>query len=267
MSTLRRHMVLTAAALVVPLLALAQGPPGRGGPPQPPPSPRAAAPVDLTGYWVAVISEDWRWRMVTPIRGDVASIPLTPEARKMAEAWDPARDEAAGATCKAYGAAAIMRRPGRVHITWQDDLTMKLELDEGTQTRLFHFDSAGVPGNARPSWQGHSIANWERPLQGIEPPDLAGIFSTRTGSGGRSLEVRTTGLREGYLRKNGVPYSAATTLEEFFDYRKHPDGTEWFTVTTVVTDPRYLRGPFITSSDFKKEPDGSKFAPSPCSAR
>ena len=84
---------------------------------------------------------------------------------------------------------------------------------------------------------------------------------------GRSLEVKTTNLREGYLRKNGLPFSTETSTEEYYDYRKHPDGNEWFTVTTVVRDPKYLRGPWITSSDFKKEPDGAKFSPSACSAR
>jgi hypothetical protein len=252
--------------LVVPVMALAQGP-GRGGPPQPPRTARAAAPVDLTGYWVSVISEDWRWRMVTPSRGDVASVPLNPEGRRVAEAWDPAKDEAAGLACKAYGAAAIMRRPGRVHITWSSDQTLTLEFDEGTQTRQFVFGDAPPPRNLRPSWQGYSVANWERPPQGSQPPDLAGIFATRTGTNGRSLDVRTIGLRDGYLRKNGVPYSAAATVEEFFDYRRHADGTEWFTVTTIVTDPTYLRAPFITSSDFKKEADGSQFSPSPCTAR
>jgi hypothetical protein len=227
-------MLVLATLLAASGAAAAQGPPGRGGPPEAPRPPRDAAPVDFTGYWVAVVSEDWRWRMVTPIRGDVASIPVTPEARTIAAAWDPAKDEAAGLACKAYGAAAIMRRPGRVHITWQDERTLKLELDEGTQTRIFHFGNAPAAAGAKPSWQGVSVANWERPPQGIEPPDLAGIFSTRTGTGGRALEVRTTGLREGYLRKNGVPYSAATTVDEFFDYRRHPDGSEWFTVTTVA---------------------------------
>lgn len=233
---------------------------------QPPRSPREGAPVDLTGYWVSVISEDWRWRMVTPAKGDFASIPVNAEARKAGEGWDPSKDEAAGLQCKAYGAPAIMRRPGRVHIAWQDDSTLKLDLDEGTQTRLFHFGGQPPPG-AQPSWQGYSAAHWERPPAGMELPDLAGIFSQRTGLQGRSLEVVTTNLREGYLRKNGVPYSAGAVVEEFYDYHKHPNGDEWFTVTTVVKDPKYLTGPWITSSDFKKEPDGAKFHPAPCSAR
>jgi len=82
---------------------------GRGGPP---PSPKAAAPIDLTGYWVSVVSEDWRYRMVTPAKGDYQGVPMTPEALKVADAWDPAADEAAGNQCKSYGAAAIMRVPG-----------------------------------------------------------------------------------------------------------------------------------------------------------
>ena len=61
---------------------------GRGAPP----TPRAAAPVDLTGYWVSVVTEDWRFRMVTPPKGDYASVPLNAEARRVADAWDPSKD-------------------------------------------------------------------------------------------------------------------------------------------------------------------------------
>src|SRR5436190_18214482 len=108
---------------------------------QAPPSPRANAPIDLTGQWVSVVTEDWRWRMVTPPKGDYASIPITPAAKQVADRWDPARDEANGEQCKSYGAAAIMRVPGRLRITWQDDNTLKVETDAGTQTRLLHFDA------------------------------------------------------------------------------------------------------------------------------
>ena len=65
--------------------------------------------MDLTGYWVALVTEDWRFRMITPPKGDYSRVPLTEQARKIADAWDPAADEAAGNQCKAYGAAAIMR--------------------------------------------------------------------------------------------------------------------------------------------------------------
>jgi hypothetical protein len=205
--------------------------------------------------------------MVTPMKGDFASIPVNQEARKVGATWDPSKDEAAVLQCKSYGAPAIMRAPGRVHITWQDDNTLKLETDEGTQTRLFHFGPPPPQQGGEPTWQGYSAAYWERAPRGVEIPDPVPIFSIRQGGQGRSLEVLTTNLRPGYLRKNGIPYGAAATLNEYYDYHKERNGDEWFTVTTIVRDPQYLTGPWITSSDFKKEPDGSKWDPSPCKAR
>jgi hypothetical protein len=156
-----------------------------------------------------------------------------------------------------------MRVPGRVHITWQDDTTLKLETDSGEQTRLFHFGSQS-PQGAAPSWQGYSAAKWESP-----PPNPGGfpIGVFRTATGGRSLEVVTTQLKAGYLRKNGVPYSANAIVNEYYDRHNEPNGDQWFTVTTIVTDPQYLAVLFVTSSDFKKEPDGSKWSPEPCKAR
>ena len=251
----------------------AQPPAGVRSPllPGPLPTPRpgkAAAPVDFTGYWVSPVMEDWRWRMVTPLKGDFASVPITAEAYKAGLAWDPAKDEAAGLQCKSYGAPAIMRVPGRLHITWQDDNTLKIETDAGTQTRLFHFN-AKAPAGEPATWQGYSEANWERPVRGEGDPrnDFPPIFSSRTGTHGKSLEVVTTHLLAGYLRKNGLPYSENATVEEFYDYRQAPNNDEWFTVTTVVHDPRNLNVPFITSTDFKKQRDAAGWNPTPCSAR
>jgi hypothetical protein len=256
-------VVLAAVLAAVPAAVLAQGPPG---PAQPPSSGRAAAPVDFTGQWVSVISEDWRWRMVTPLKGDFASLPLNVAGLKAGAGWDPARDEAAGLQCRAYGAAAIMRLPGRVRFSWQDDNTLKLETDSGMQTRLLRF-GAGAAATVPASWQGYSIANWERPPQGVVRQNPIPVFAGRTSVRSRSLEVTTTRLRAGYLRKNGAPYSDQATLTEFYDYRRHPDGEEWFTVTSIVRDPVYLDGPFVTSSDFKKEADTSGWSPAPCAAR
>lgn len=227
---------------------------------------KAAAPADLTGYWVSPVMEDYRWRMITPLKGDAASVPINDAARKIVDAWDPAKDEAAGLACKAYGAAAVMRVPGRLHITWEDDNTLQIETDAGMQTRLFHF--GGSPSNgAAASWQGYSVARWE---PGVGPaPAGVGFLGTgsRIGTRSRSLEVVTTNLRAGYLRKNGVPYSERATVTEYYDRFSEPNGDEWFTVTTIVTDPQYLAIPFVTSTDWKKEPDGSKWHPAPCSAR
>ena len=70
------------------------------------PSPKSGTPVDLTGYWISIVTEDWRYRMVTPAKGDFQSIPLNQEAVKVANTWDPEADERAGNPCKSYGAAA-----------------------------------------------------------------------------------------------------------------------------------------------------------------
>ena len=245
-----------------------QAPPGRGGPPggrgaQPARTARAAAPVDLTGYWVSVVTEDWRWRMVTPARGDFAGVPLNAAGRKLGLAWDPAQDAIAGEQCKAFGAPALMRMPGRLHITWQDDQTLKVEADSGTQTRLLRF---GPPSADRGpvSWQGYSVAQWESPMRGSGPPDNLPIaLNPREGTRGRALEVVTTNLRAGYLRRNGAPYSSRTTLREFFDvFTVGQD--PWFTVTTIVEDPEYLTTPFVTSSDFKRQADATGWSPTGC---
>ena len=222
-----------------------------------PPTARAAAPIDVTGTWVSVVTEDWRWRMRTPPKGDYASLPLTPAATKAADAWDPAKDTAAGEQCRAYGAAAVMRMPGRIRLTWENDTTLKVETEAGTQTRLLNFVAApGQPGE--PAWQGSSIANWQ----------ISG--GGRRGGGapprGGSLRVITTNMRPGYLRKNGVPYSASARLIEYLNRTNEPNGDSWLIVTTVVEDPQNLTSRFVTSTHFKKVPDGSAWSPTPCSA-
>jgi hypothetical protein len=241
----------------------------QSGAPAPAPSSMAKqdAPMDLTGYWVAYVTEDWRWRMVTPLKGDAASVPTNAEARKVIAAWDPAKDEAAGLQCKAYGAPAIMRVPGRLHITWQDDKTLKIETDAGQQTRLLHF-GAPPPREGVASWQGYSFAKWEGPLPSTNPPIFFGAGSPpRMGARSRSLEVTTTQLRAGYLRKNGVPYSDKTVLKEYYDVFNEPNADTWLMVMTVVDDPTYLAVPFVTTSHFKKIPDASGWDPEPCTAR
>jgi hypothetical protein len=217
---------------------------GRGGG-APPANAHAVAPIDITGYWVSPITEDWKYRMVTPKKGVFDALPLNPEGRKVGESWDPARDEAAGEQCRAYGAPAIMRMPGRLHITWQDDQTMKVETDAGTQTRLLQFSAVSASGE--PSWQGHSTAQWN--------------------VAGRSLKVVTTNLRPGYIRKNGAPYSGKTVLTEYWDLNTLPNGDRFLTITTRVEDPVYFTRPLQTSSDFKKLGDAAGWNPTPCSAR
>jgi hypothetical protein len=131
---------------------------------------------------------------------------------------------------------------------------------------MFHFDAPESNGE-RPSRQGYSVANWEHPPRGVGAGEGLNLFSSRIGQQPQSLEVNTTNLLPGYLRKNGAPYSGDTSVQEFYDYHSEPNGDEWFTVTTIVTDPRYLNGIYVTSSDFKKESDGDGWHPTPCSVR
>jgi hypothetical protein len=229
----------------------------RGAPPGPPATPRAAAPIDITGNWVSVVTEDWRWRMLTPKSGDTSSIPVNAEGKKIAEAWDPAK--AAEDGCKAYGAAAIMRMPTRLKISWLDDTTLTIETDAGVQTRFLYFDISAIKLSAARTWQGFSKAEWEK----IPSRGGLGVSIQEAPPKTGTLKVVTDNLRAGYLRKNGVPYSEDTIVTEYFD-RFSAYGSDWLTVLTTVDDPKYLSQQYLTSTHFKREPDASKWSPSPC---
>jgi hypothetical protein len=254
--TLRSITGITVALLAAQ--AFAQGPPPPAGPAR---SGQQGALADFTGYWVSLVTEDWRYRMVTPAKGDANGLPLTAEARKAMDAWDPAKDEAAGEICKAYGAPGLMRRPTRLHITWQDDNTLKVETDEGTQVRLIHFNSK-VPANEPLSLQGYSAAVWQGAGGGG-----AGRGGPPAAQGPGSLKVVTTRLQPGYLRTNGVPYDSNTTLTEYFTRVSGPAGASFLILTSAVEDPLYIRGDYLTSTHYLREPDGAKWDPSPCRAR
>jgi hypothetical protein len=266
---MKRWFLMTAVLLLSSIHILGQA---RGQQPAAPTTAKAVAPLDLTGYWVSVVTEDWRWRMVTPPKGSFPSVPLNAEGRRIANAWDPAKDEAEGNQCKSYGAAAIMRLPTRLHITWENDNALRVDTDAGTQTRMFQFGNPTPPAG-EPTWQGHSVAQWE----------FAGLTGKPTGG---SLKVVTTRMRPGYLQKNGVPYSGNAAVTEYFDVFKAPNGDIWMLVRTMVDDPQYLEkppaeafasryqpalsaryGPFVRTTNFKKLPDAKGWNPTPCSAR
>ena len=299
----RLFAVLACAVMVFvgSVDALAQPPGGRGGGPGgrfggggafggggfgggrlggPPASAQQQAQVDLTGNWVALVTEDWLWRMITPPRGDATSVPLGFQGQQLARQWDPAQDEANGEACRPFGAAGLMRLPLRLRVSWADDNTLLIETDAGEQTRRILFGAAAnapqtaagaaanAPQSEERSWQGRSVGEWTGPARGGF--DLRALVSGG-GRGGAapsgppkgSLKVVTTNLRSGYLRKNGLPYSENATLTEYFS-RVSAFGNDYLTVLTVVHDPAYLNSDFVTSSHFKREPDGSKWNPTPC---
>lgn len=243
-------VTVAACGAVLGVTSEAGAQPRGGGAPAP--TPREAASLDLAGYWVAVVNEDWKFRMVLPDKGVYAGIPLNAEGRRVADTWDPALDTAGGEQCRGYGAASIMRVPARLHIAWDDPDTLRIDVDAGTQTRLLEFGSVGEV--LEPSWQGVSRAVWQPPATVAAP-----------GTGG-TLKVVTTGMKPGYLRKNGVPYSAEAVLTEYYNSVVAPNGDSWLVVTSVVEDPKYLSRPYVSSSHFKRLPNDAGWRPTPCSA-
>jgi hypothetical protein len=206
---MKKFSIGLLALMLVPT-AYPQGRGGRGGGGRggPAPTPKASAAIDMTGYWVSVVTEDWMFRMVTPPKGQFLGVPLNAAARTVANAWDPAKDEAAGEQCKSYGAAAVMRVPGRLHITWDNDTTLKIDTEAGTQTRLFHFgsDSAGSEAlkaaqSSALSWQGYSIAEWEQAAVGRGEP--RSVASGQSKMGGN--------VRPSCSPMRAPPYSPADT--------------------------------------------------------
>ncbi len=236
------------------------------------------APIDLTGYWVALVTEDWRYRMLNAPKGDYYSIPLNAEGKRVADTWDPAKDIAEGKQCLSYGAPNIMREPARLHISWANDQTLKVEIDAGKQTRAFRFGP--VEPSGEPAMQGFSIAQWQTPQSmraytskiSAQDPNTPGFRDASMASPppppdtrrlGGTLKVVTTRIKPGYIRNNGVPFSANAVLTEYYDVHKRGD-SEYLVQTQILEDPRYLAAPWVVSSHFRREPDGSKWNPQPC---
>ncbi|HZI78837.1 MAG TPA: hypothetical protein VFD69_04970 [Vicinamibacterales bacterium] len=247
--TTRRYLIVIAVAAVSIATLRAQ---------QPPPStPRAAAPIDLTGVWVSLVTEEWRWRMTTPPRGDYISLPLSDEGRRVADTWTPAMD----GSCKAYGAGGVMWMPTRLRIAWDGDRVLKVETDAGQQTRLLGFDAARPAGP--PSLQGFSVATWE-PIGGAPVMPFGGGRANPPQPAGHALKVVTTNLTEGWLRRNGAPYSDRATVTEYWDRVAFPNGDDFLVVSIYLTDPLYLTSEYTRSAHFKRESDASKWRPTPC---
>ena len=242
--------MLLIAIVVMATATISHGQDAAPGAP-PAESAKASAPIDVTGYWVSQIVDEFRHR-VAPQKGDLTFVPLNMDATRIAKAWNP---DAKENQCKAYGAVGLLQRPGRLHITWADENTLRIDADAGTQTRLLHF--AGDVSTARPSLQGYSAARWEVSGAGGRG---RGAAVDRNGS----LAVVTTSMTPGYIRKNGVPYSANARLSEYFGRLTGPGGQVYLIDTATVDDPTYLTAPFIRSYIFKKLPDASGWEPTPC---
>ena len=228
--------------------------------------------------------------MVTPPNGATwPSVPVNAEGARWRPAWNLAADNAAGNQCKAFGVGGIMRQPGRIRISWQDDSTLKMEFDAGTQTRLLHFDRAAQPparrrhGRASP----RRVGRPGRRSRPGEAPRGSGRRRRRAAGAGRrrrracaAARRRDGGVdqrggdikvvddelpRRATCGRTACPYSEQATITEYFHrLPTHPNGDSWLNVVTIVEDPRYLTQPFYTSTNFRLEANDSLFNPTPC---
>lgn len=223
----------------------------------PPPTPQQAAPFDMTGYWVSVVTEDWRWRMVVPPEGDTGSIPLNQAGEELANAWRA--DDSELETCLAFGGAGIIRYPGRLHISWDDEQTLRIDFSAGNQSRLLHFDG-DASAQMSNSLQGYTTANWykERQTRGL------GFGGPVRSFEGGNLHSTTSHLTPAYLQRNGIPYSEQTTINDFYRVVELPNSERWLIVTSIITDPVYLREEIIWSTNFKYEANGENWDVSQC---
>jgi hypothetical protein len=255
---MRFLLAIALAAATAATLHAQRGGGQPGGQRGAPPAPQAMAPFDPTGYWVSIVSDEWRYRMLTPAKGNFDYVPLNAEGQRVTRAWDPEKDEAAGEQCRAYGAGGIMRLPIRLHVTWQDERTLKMEIDAGTQTRLLHFGTP-APANTENSWQGYSVADWQIPGFGRGAPPPGPRFG--------QLRVVTNHLRPGYIRKNGVPYGSGAVLTEYVQHLKDDDGLEYLAITSMLEDSQYLGQPWVRTNQYRKQADAKGWNPTPCSAK
>jgi hypothetical protein len=245
-----------------------QGRGAQGGGIPAPANARTAAPVDLTGYWVSLVTEDYIERMFPDSprsgvpnagRGGGGRGGGGGGAPGGAAGGAPAAPAGTPDPCRVYGAAGSMRLPGRLNITWADDNTLKIDMDSGTQTRLLHFGGTPPPPTEK-TLQGYSVASWDA--------GAGGRGGARGGGGGgaapatrwASLTVVTTNMKGGYLLTSRSNYTENASLTEYFN--RHSDfGADYMTVIAIIADPG---GNHTTSSTFKKEPNGSKFSPTGC---
>jgi len=208
---------------------------GVGG--QAPPAPAAAsAPgpgFDLSGYWTAAMHEDALERGAGPELGDYGGFPINEAARLFALSYNASRVTLRHHQCDGYVAPYSVRSIGNAR-AWE-------ERDPHTQRLIaIHWYNQ--------TFEGHRIIWMDgRP----HPPAYASHTWMGFSTGrfvGNALEVQTTHLKQGWLRRNGLPESDQATLIEFFV--RHGDH---LTHTSVITDPVYLTEPEVRTTDFFRQ--------------
>jgi hypothetical protein len=189
-----------------------------------------SAQVDLSGDWTPRFHEDQPERVPGPEIGDYLGLPINDAARMAGDSFNAARWEMLEWQCRPHPADYIPRGPSTLRI-WKETSPESREVvgwhlvyfrSERTDRVIYMDDRPHPPEYARHTWGGFSTGKWEGPI----------------------LTVTTTHLKEGYIRRNGIPRSdRATVVQHFIRHDK------WLTIVEVINDPVYLTEPFIRSTD------------------
>src|SRR5262245_39058038 len=190
----------------------------------------ARAQVDFSGVWQPLYQEDFPERLAGPDLRDYAGLPINDSARQFADSWDPARITLPEEQCRVHVSPYIYRGPTMLRIWEEKDpqtqqlVAIKHYISTYEQTRTIYMDGRPHPGpNAAHTWMGFSTGHYD----------------------GDMLIVETTHLKQGWVRRNGLPMSDQATMTEY--YARNGD---MFTQVVVLVDPVYLTEPLVKSQEF-----------------
>lgn len=202
----------------------------------------AAAEKNLAGMWSATYAEDWSDRVIGPGLGDYAGLPINAANRLRAQSWSAALIALPEYQCRVHP-ADYANSFGDIRIWDKRDplsealVALHLQHSGWQMRRTIWMDGrAHPPPHAQHTAMGFSTGVWK----------------------GHVLTVKTTHLKEGWLRRNGVARSDQATLTEHFI--RHGDILSW---TVIVNDPVYLEEPFIRNREYRYSID-SQLASDPC---
>jgi len=200
--------------------------------------------IDLSGEWNNIAFEDQADRRNGPELGDYTGFPLNDAARLRADSWMASIWSLPEWQCRPHPADYITVGPSTLHI-WKELTPLTRQVVAWhmewlrSKERVIYMDGRPHPSpDALHTWGGFSTGKWE----------------------GNTLTITTTHLKEGYLRRNGVPRSDLATMTEHLV--RHGDYLEW---VTIINDPVYLTQPFIRTTEYSVNLRG-ELQPNPCSA-
>src|SRR5438093_9736531 len=190
----------------------------------------ASAQMDFSGEWQPIFYEDQPERVAGPEIGDYTGIPINDAARMRADTWMAAVQTLPEWQCRPHSADYIWRGPSQLRITKEiNPVTRQINAFHLEWLRsvdnIYYLDGRPHPSaNAPHTWGGFATAKWD----------------------GDMLTIKVSHLKEGYVRRNGVPRSDLATVTEH--WMRHGN---WLTVVTIVEDPVYLTEPFVRITDYE----------------